>query len=110
MNLGWVENTTTTAMGGYEKGTILHEFGHALGLLHELQSPARTNVLTLNEEGPSLNASLSRGVSLTTLLVVYNFYQQFDWDRAKVKQFVIDVFNVSELSNYSNLDMTSIMM
>ncbi len=59
MNLGWVENTGTTAMGAYEKGTILHEFGHALGLLHELQSPARTNVLTLNEEGLSLNGCLT---------------------------------------------------
>ncbi len=50
------------------------------------------------------------GASLTTLLVVYNLYQQFGWARAKVKQFVIDVFNVAELSNYSSLDMTSIMM
>ena len=55
MNLGWVEKTDTTAMGAYEKGTILHEFGHALGLLHELQSPARTHILTLNEEGPPLS-------------------------------------------------------
>lgn len=50
LNLGWVEKGTT-AMGAYEKGTILHEFGHALGLLHEHQSPARPGSLTLNEEG-----------------------------------------------------------
>lgn len=50
LNLGWVDKTNP-AMGAYEKGTILHEFGHALGLLHEHQSPARPGSLTLNEEG-----------------------------------------------------------
>lgn len=56
LNLGWVEKGTT-AMGAYEKGTILHEFGHALGLLHEHQSPARPGSLTLKEEGRLLNIS-----------------------------------------------------
>ncbi len=49
LNLGWV--TKTSSLGAYEKGTILHEFGHALGLGHELQSPARKGALKLDEEG-----------------------------------------------------------
>ena len=33
MNLGWVLDSTTDQP--FEKGVILHEFGHALGLTHE---------------------------------------------------------------------------
>ena len=32
-----------------ERGLILHEFGHALGMLHEHRSPARGGKLTLND-------------------------------------------------------------
>lgn len=39
------------------KGTILHEFGHTLGLFHEHQSPVRDDSITLLEEG-------ERGVNL----------------------------------------------
>ena len=47
MNLGWVDDTTKYATPS-EMGTILHEFGHALGLKHEHQSPAREGKLTFN--------------------------------------------------------------
>jgi hypothetical protein len=33
MNLGWIADTTNIADD--ERGVILHEFGHVLGLLHE---------------------------------------------------------------------------
>ena len=50
MNLGWV-NAIKPEMDDHEKGTILHEFGHALGLMHEHQSPARGGTITLEEDG-----------------------------------------------------------
>lgn len=50
MNLGWV-NANSPTMDAHEKGTILHEFGHALGLMHEHQSPARGGSITLEEQG-----------------------------------------------------------
>jgi len=49
MNLGAVG--TQSALYEDEKGYILHEFGHALGLLHEHQSPGRPDSLTLDVDG-----------------------------------------------------------
>ena len=50
MNLGWIDDKSV-ALSNADKGTILHEFGHALGLVHEHQSPARAGTLTLDEDG-----------------------------------------------------------
>ena len=50
MNLDCI-NPSTNAMTPEERSIILHEFGHALGLLHEHQSPSRPDVLTFNEAG-----------------------------------------------------------
>ncbi|KAF9466848.1 hypothetical protein BDZ94DRAFT_1305723 [Collybia nuda] len=38
-----------TAKRNYDRGTILHEFGHILGFLHEHQSPARKTVFKFIE-------------------------------------------------------------
>ncbi|KAK7685784.1 hypothetical protein QCA50_011130 [Cerrena zonata] len=92
MNLGWV-NPSTPSMDAHEKGTILHEFGHALGLMHEHQSPARGGTITLEENA------------------VYRFYMASQgWSAAQVKAQIIDVYNKKDVSNYSNLDTKSIMM
>ena len=48
MNLGPI--TPTSSLTDRECGVILHEFGHALGLIHEHQSPARKGVLTLKAD------------------------------------------------------------
>jgi len=45
MNLGWIEDTED--ISEVDRGVVLHEFGHALGLGHEHQSPSRGGVLTL---------------------------------------------------------------
>ena len=50
MNLDCI-NPSTNAVTPEERSIILHEFGHALGLLHEHQSPSRPDVLTFNEAG-----------------------------------------------------------
>lgn len=50
MNLGRI-HSSKRSVNSLEKGVILHEFGHALGLLHEHQSPSRAVALTFNEPG-----------------------------------------------------------
>ncbi|KAH8099648.1 hypothetical protein BXZ70DRAFT_240518 [Cristinia sonorae] len=92
MNFGWVKGDSSV-IGSEERGTILHEFGHALGLLHEHQSPARGGTLTLDEEA------------------VYEFYElNQGWSRAMVKEQIIDVYSRDNVSNYSQVDLNSIMM
>ena len=49
MNLGNVSKDER--MSDEEKGAILHEFGHALGFLHEHQSLRRDERITLRPEG-----------------------------------------------------------
>ena len=53
MNLDCID-PSTNAVTSEERGIILHEFGHALGLLHEHQSPSRPGVLTFNEARESV--------------------------------------------------------
>ena len=50
MNLGWIGSSSTTITAD-EKGVILHEFGHTLGLMHEHQSPVRGGTITLKDSG-----------------------------------------------------------
>ncbi|THH31771.1 hypothetical protein EUX98_g2429 [Antrodiella citrinella] len=94
MNFGWVlDYSNVASMTDKESGVILHEFGHALGMLHEHQSPARGGTITLNEPN------------------VYEYYGTTQrWDEATVKAQIIDVFNRDDTSNYSQLDITSVMM
>jgi hypothetical protein len=53
MNLGWLEDTPVANTTADERGVILHEFGHVLGLMHEHQSPLRGGVIHLEPEGKS---------------------------------------------------------
>jgi len=52
MNLGWVSGDSTE-ISDDETGVILHEFGHALGMLHEHQSPLRGEKIIPKESGSS---------------------------------------------------------
>ncbi|RXW12186.1 hypothetical protein EST38_g13666 [Candolleomyces aberdarensis] len=92
MNLGWVYSWTTGATQG-ERGVILHEFGHAIGYLHEHQSPRRGDKLKLKEEE-----------------AIKYFKSTQSWTEQDVRRNFLDVYNRSEVSNYSTVDLTSIMM
>ncbi|KIM38820.1 hypothetical protein M413DRAFT_75568 [Hebeloma cylindrosporum] len=92
MNLGWLDGSSD-AISDDERGVILHEFGHALGLLHEHQSPLRGDKITLKESA------------------VIDFYTTDQgWSKQEVEDQIIRVFNTSEISNFSEVDLTSIMM
>jgi hypothetical protein len=57
------------------------------------QSPARNGTLNLDEDA------------------VYAYYAATQgWDKATIKAQIIDVYNATDVSNYSALDLTSIMM
>ena len=48
MNLAWISKAETN-ITDTERGVILHEFGHTLGLGHEHQSPDRSGKITLKD-------------------------------------------------------------
>lgn len=86
MNFGWFDtNTTDTELNR----TILHEFGHLLGLMHEHQSPA--------------------GNILWNKPVVYQYYKQSqNWSTDMVDQNIFAKYSET-LTNYSAYDNLSIM-
>jgi hypothetical protein len=91
MNLGWIDDADPPS--AVDAATILHEFGHALGMMHEHQSPARGERIHLKE------------------LAVYKYYRPLlNNNDALVKTQVIDQYNLLTVSNFSHLDLTSIMM
>ncbi|KAJ2931123.1 hypothetical protein H1R20_g5928, partial [Candolleomyces eurysporus] len=93
MNYGWVH--PTPGITEEERGVILHEFGHAIGYLHEHQSPRRGEKLTLNEP---------------VVIEYYKRTQNPPWEEAKTRANVINVYSRGEVSNFSATDFTSIMM
>jgi len=86
MNLG------VDAKVAASKGRILHEFGHALGLIHTHQNP---------------KAKIPWDIK-----AVVNFYNgQFGWDLEEINYNVLQVHDENELQNLDeNIDKDSIMM
>lgn len=88
MNFGWFTDSTPD----YEfSRTIIHEFGHALGLQHEHQSPA-ANIQWNRQK-------------------VYEYYagEPNYWSQAYVDSNVFNKYN-STTTNYSSFDSQSIML
>jgi len=86
MNLGWL----TSASDAEARRVVLHEFGHALGFIHEHSSPT-ANIPYDREK-------------------VYAYYAlpPNSWDRATVDRNLFQKYSVSE-TNYSTYDPGSIM-
>ncbi|KAI0061320.1 hypothetical protein BV25DRAFT_1826806 [Artomyces pyxidatus] len=93
MNLGWI-GAEDDSIPPNEHGVILHEFGHALGLLHEHQSPARGGGGAMLDEKKT---------------IMFYKESQLGWDDAMIREQIIDVYADKEVSNFSELDTTSIM-
>ncbi len=86
MNFGWLTDRTPE----YEiKRTVLHEFGHALGLLHEHQNPAG-------------------GIPWDEAAVYAHYQRTQGWDRRTTYNNVIATAN-RNLTQYSAPDRASIM-
>ena len=85
MNFGWFNEQTKEEEFSR---TIFHEFGHAIGCIHEHQHPK--NKIPWNKEA------------------AYTFYAQQGWSRAEVDQQVFAHYEKSS-TNYSAYDKTSIM-
>ena len=87
MNFGWF--TDATPENEFRR-TIVHEFGHCLGCIHEHQSPAAA--IKWNKP------------------VVYDYYARTQgWDEAKVNHNLFATFNQTTITN-SRFDPNSIMI
>jgi len=88
MYYGWL--TPNTDEAEYRR-VVLHEFGHALGMVHEHQNPTAGRVIKWNEEA------------------VYEYYRRTqNWDREKTRFNVLYKYSERE-TNFTDYDSTSIM-
>jgi serralysin len=86
MNFGWFDETTTEEE---LRRTTLHEFGHALGLVHEHQSPGAA----IKWNKPA----------------VYKYYEShFEWNENKVNDNIFKKYEVTR-TQFGRYDPTSIM-
>lgn len=83
------QDDATMNFGWNSRKTILHEFGHMLGLKHEHQNP-------------------SAGIPWNRPLI-YDYFAKQGWDKAKVDRAVFDELDVNTV-NYSKYDKDSIMV
>jgi len=87
MNYGWLE--PGTALREYQR-VVRHEFGHALGMIHEHQNPAAQGVIPWDKPK------------------VYAYYAQQNWDKDAVDFNIFGVYS-EESTNHTSFDPTSIM-
>ena len=88
MNFGWLEPGISDSEA---RQVILHEFGHALGLIHEHQNPNQA----IDWNKPAVIADLSGPPN--------------NWDQETIQHNMFDVYPPNEVAA-TKLDSTSIMM
>lgn len=91
MNFGWIDHRGK-AISAKERAVILHEFGHALGMLHEQQSPANG--------GRRMNEVEA---------IQYFTSKQKGWAEEMVKTQILETYNLMDVSSFSEVDERSIM-
>jgi hypothetical protein len=87
MNYGWLE--PDTEMREYQR-VVRHEFGHALGMIHEHQNPAAQGQIPWDKAK------------------VYAHYAQQGWSKEDVDFNIFDVYS-EDSTNHTAFDKTSIM-
>ncbi len=87
MNFGWLK--PTTPVREYRR-VVLHEFGHALGMIHEHNNPAAKGQIPWDKPK------------------VYTYYAQQGWDKADVDENIFAVY-AQDATNFTSFDRTSIM-
>jgi hypothetical protein len=87
MNYGWLE--PTTSLREYQR-VVRHEFGHALGMIHEHQNPAAQGQIPWDKPK------------------VYAYYAQQNWSAADVDSNIFEVYS-EDSTNHTAFDPTSIM-
>jgi hypothetical protein len=87
MNYGWLE--PNTSLREYQR-VVRHEFGHALGMIHEHQNPAAQGQIPWDKPK------------------VYAYYAQQGWTKADVDFNLFEVYS-EDSTNHTVFDPTSIM-
>jgi hypothetical protein len=87
MNYGWLE--PNTSLREYQR-VVRHEFGHALGMIHEHQNPAAQGQIPWDKPK------------------VYAYYAQQGWTKADVDFNIFELYS-EESTNHTAFDPTSIM-
>jgi hypothetical protein len=87
MNFGWLE--PNTSLREYQR-VVRHEFGHALGMIHEHQNPAALGQIPWDKPK------------------VYKHYERQGWNKADVDSNLFEVYT-EDSTNHTAFDPTSIM-
>lgn len=87
MMFGWLD--TATPLREYQR-VVRHEFGHAIGLIHEHQNPAASGQIPWDKPK------------------VYAYYAQQGWSQADTDANIFDAY-AEDSTNHSAFDPTSIM-
>lgn len=86
MEFGWLDDNSPDAE---IRRVVIHEFGHAIGCIHEHQNPS----VSIPWDKPK----------------VYEYYSKRGWDKATVDNNIFDTYD-KESTNYSEFDRQSIML
>ena len=87
VNFGWLE--PSTELREYQR-VVRHEFGHALGMIHEHQNPAAQGQIPWDKPK------------------VYAYYAQQGWTKDDVDSNIFEVY-AEDSTNHTSFDSTSIM-